>query len=104
MPMVDLAERVESLERRMSELEGPVGFIIPTMRQIHMDLLNFKEQTNQHFDRIEGRLTKVEGRLEKVEGRLENVETKLDSLVETLRGMMRDVMREVLSEDRKSRR
>jgi outer membrane murein-binding lipoprotein Lpp len=57
MATATLEDRVTSLERRMSELEGPVGFLLPTVRQIHLDLLGFKEDVGARFDRMDAKFT-----------------------------------------------
>ena len=56
MQAMDMNERVEQLERRVSELEGSLGFILPTLRQVHLDLLNFKDDTASNFETVNAKL------------------------------------------------
>jgi hypothetical protein len=64
MATVTLEERVTTLERRVSELEGQVGFLIPTVRQIHLDLLDFKEQVDRRFDQVDRRFDRLETKVD----------------------------------------
>jgi hypothetical protein len=44
--------RVDALELRMSELEGRVGFLLPLVKQLRIDVLRFEEKTNERLDRL----------------------------------------------------
>lgn len=78
MPMPTLEDRVLGLERRLSEWEGQVGFLIPLTRQLHHELLSFREAVEVKFTEVDIRLVGVEGRLGGVEGRLDRLEDKVD--------------------------
>jgi tetrahydromethanopterin S-methyltransferase subunit G len=84
----------------VGELEGGFGFLTQQVRAVHLDVLNFQDQTNQRFDKIDGRFDKVEGRLDRVEGRLDRVEAEVRQLREELPTVLGDVMREVLREQK----
>ena len=102
---MDVEGEIRDLKRRVGELEGGFGFLTQQVRTVHLDLLNFQSQTNQRFDKVEGRLDRVEGKLDRVEGKLDRVEGRLDrvetevrQLREELPTVVGDVMREVLRE------
>jgi len=76
MPAATLEERVTSLERRMSDLEGQVGFLLPLVRQIHLDLLGFKEEVDEQFQAMDAKIDRLEG---KMEGRFNQLESRVDA-------------------------
>ena len=90
---MDVEGEIRDLKRRVGELEGGFGFLTQQVRAVHLDVLNFQDQTNQRFD-------KVDGRLDKVEGRLDRVEAEVRQLREELPTVVGDVMREVLREQK----
>jgi hypothetical protein len=90
--MPTLEERVETLERRVSEWEGQLGFLIPLTRQLHREILTVREgvqridskldrlenkvdqgfaKVDQGFALIPQRFVDVDRRFEKIEGALE---------------------------------
>jgi hypothetical protein len=75
-----LEDRVTSLERRMSELEGQVGFLIPTLRQVHLDLLGFKEQVEQRFEKVDRRFDAMDRRLDAMDGKVDGLDAKVDGV------------------------
>ena len=82
MPTLEaLEERVENLERRISECEGQLGFLLPLVRQLHREILALREDT-QHLDSKVDRLEDKLGRLEDRLGRLEDKVGRLESMVE----------------------
>jgi hypothetical protein len=98
---MDVEGEIRDPKRRVRELESGFGFLTQQVRTVHLDLLNFRSQTNQRFDKVDGRLDKVEGRLCRVEGRLDGVEGRLGcveseirQLREELPTVVGDVMRE----------
>jgi archaellum component FlaC len=109
---MNVEAEIRDLKRRVSELEGPFGFLTNQVKGVHRDLLGFQEKTEQRFDRIDGRFEQVDGRLNKVDGRLDRAEGRLGHIekgIKDLRhdmpGIVGDTMREVLSErDNKSRK
>jgi hypothetical protein len=98
---MDVEGEIRDLKRRVGELEGGFGFLTQQVRAVHLDVLNFQDQTNQRFDKIDGRFDKVEGRLDRVEGRLDRVEAEVRQLREELPTVVGDVMREVLREQKR---
>ena len=109
-----IEDRLSALERenveikhRLATVEGQFEYISGQLRDVQLymhakfgDIDKRFDRVEQRLDKVEQRLDKVEKRLDKIEVRLGAVETKLDGLIETLPGMMRDVMREVLAEKR----
>ena len=97
MPSRTLEQRVDALELRMSELEGQVGFLLPLVKQLHIDLLRFEEKTNERLDRLEGKVDRLEGKVDRLEGRFDRLETfvvsldhKVDALPRVLAEMLDD--------------
>ena len=82
----ELKRRIDLAETRLGQVEGRFEFVSGQLRDIQLYM--------------HAKFADVDKRLDKVETRLGAVETKLDGLIETLPGMMRDVMREVLAEKR----
>jgi archaellum component FlaC len=98
---MDVEAEIRDLKRRVGELEGSFGFLTQQVRGVHRDLLGFQEQTNQRFDKVEGRLGGVERRLGNVEGEVRGVKVEVASLRKDLPSVVGDVMREVLREQKK---
>jgi TolA-binding protein len=90
MPMNVEAE-IRDLKRRVGELEGPFGSLTRQVQNVHKDLLEFEEKTEQRFNRLEG----------KVDALNRKIDTKVDGLRRDLPGIVADTMREVLNESRK---
>jgi len=101
---MNVEAEIRDLKRRVSELEGPFGFLTNRVKDVHRDLLAFQENTEQRFDRIEGRFGQVDGRLDRVDGRLDRVEKGVKDLRHDMPGIVGDAMREVLSERDKASR
>jgi archaellum component FlaC len=98
---MDVEAEIRDLKRRVGELEGSFGFLTQQVQGVHRDLLGFQEQTNQRFDKVEGRLGGVERRLGNVEGEVRGVKVEVASLRKDLPSVVGDVMREVLREQKK---
>ena len=49
---VDLEDRVQDLERRVSEWEGQMGFLLPLTKQLHREAIAI----NEKVDRLEGKV------------------------------------------------
>ena len=62
---MDVEGEIRDLKRRVGELEGGFGFLTQQVRAVHLDVLNFQDQTNRRFDKMDGRFDKVEGRLDR---------------------------------------
>ena len=81
MPVGTLEDRVTSLERRMSELEGQVGFLIPLVRQIHLDLLGFKDDVDQSFEALDRKFTQKFDHLDaKFTRKFDQLDAKVDAM------------------------
>jgi chaperonin cofactor prefoldin len=71
-----LEQRVTSLERRMSEMEGQLGFLLPTLRQVHLDLLGFKEDVDARFTKVDARFTSLENKVDSLENKVDRMDAK----------------------------
>jgi len=92
---MNVEAEIRELKRRVSELEGPFGFLTQQIKGVHKDLLTFQAKTERRFDKIEGRFNQVDGRFEKVEGRLDRVEGGIRRLREDMPGIVAGALREV---------
>jgi predicted nuclease with TOPRIM domain len=97
---MDVEAEIRDLKRRVSELEGSFGFLTQQLRGVHKDLLAFQARTEERFDKVEGRLDRLDGRLDGVDSRLDRVEAEGRTLRQELPGIVGNVMREVLREER----
>ena len=96
--MPTLEERVETLERRVSEWEGQLGFLIPLTRQRHREILTVREgvqridgkldrlenKVDQGFALISQKFVDVDGRFEKLDACFEKIEGALEALPRVL--------------------
>ena len=98
MPAATLEERVTSLERRMSDLEGQVGFLLPPVRQIHLDLLGFKEEVEERLEQVDRRFEQIDQRFEQVDRRFDRLEAKMDAKFERLEDVMPRAVAETVVE------
>jgi predicted transcriptional regulator len=62
--MTDLEDRIEVLERRVSDLESQLGYLIPQLKQAHADLLHFREETGDHLAENGEKIDAVHERLD----------------------------------------
>jgi hypothetical protein len=64
MPTIE--ERIETLERRVSEWEGQVGFLVPLVRQLHRDILTTREDVqhlNTKVDRLDSKVSQLDSKM-----------------------------------------
>ena len=73
--MPTLQERVETLERRVSEWEGQLGFFVPLVRQLHREILSTREDVQRLGNRVE----RLQNRVERLENRVERLEEKIEA-------------------------
>jgi chromosome segregation ATPase len=78
--MPALEDRVEALERRVSEWEGQLGFFVPLVRQLHREILSTREDVQRLGNRVE-----------RLESRVERVEEKVDRGFALMSEKFRDV-------------
>ena len=97
---MDVEAEIRDLKRRVGELEGSFGFLTQQVQGVHRDLLGFQQQTNQRFDKVDGRLGGVERRLGNVEGEVRGVKAEVAGLRQDLPSVVGDAMREVLREQK----
>lgn len=57
---MDVEAEIRDLKRRVGELEGSHGFLSGQVRDVHRALLEFQENTEERFDRVEGGLERLE--------------------------------------------
>jgi chaperonin cofactor prefoldin len=77
----------------MSELEGQVGFLLPLVKQLHIDVLRIEGKV----DRLEGRFDRLEEKVDRLEGRFDRLETFVVSLDHKVDALPR-VLAEMLDE------
>jgi hypothetical protein len=94
---MNVEAEIRDLKRRVSEIEGPFGFLTQQLKSVHKDLLTFHARTEQKLD-------KVDGRFDKVDGRLDRVEKGVRALREDMPGIVGSTMREVMREQRRKPR
>ena len=92
---MNVEAEIRDLKRRVSEIEGSFGFLTEQVKTVHKDLLAFQEQTEQRFDKVDGRLGRLESKIDSVDRK---IDTKVDGLAKALPGIISDTMREVLNE------
>jgi hypothetical protein len=97
MPAATLEERVTSLERRMSELEGQVGYPIPLVRQVHLDLLGFKEDVDERFNAVDARFDRLEIKVDRMDTRFTerfgSLEAKVDAMPRAVAEIVVDLLK-----------
>jgi chromosome segregation ATPase len=101
---MDIEAEIRDLKRRVNEPEGSFGFLSRQVQSVHKDLLRFEEKTDKklqehdvRFDRHDARFDRLEAKLDSVDRK---IDTKIDGLAKALPGIVGDVVREVLREER----
>jgi chaperonin cofactor prefoldin len=84
MAAATLEQRVTSLERRMSEMEGQVGFLLPTLRQVHLDLLGFKDEVGARFTLLENKVDSLESKVDRMDAKFTRKFSDLDAKVDAM--------------------
>ena len=84
---MDLAERIATLEAKLTKLdervitlEGQFDFISRQLRDLQMFVHARFEQVDRRFDAIDGRFDAIDGRFGAVEGRLDRIEITLKEM------------------------
>ena len=93
---MNVEAEIRDLKRRVSEIEASI--LTEQVKTVHKDLLAFQEQTEQRFDKVDGRLDRLESKIDSVDRK---IDTKIDGLAKSLPGIISDTMREVLREGAK---
>ena len=101
---MDLEAEIRDPKRRVSEIEGSLGFLTEQIKSVHKNLLAFQARTEEKFDKIDERFDKVDDRFDTVDGRLDRVERGVRGLREEMPAIVGDAMRTVLREDREKPR
>jgi predicted RNase H-like nuclease (RuvC/YqgF family) len=87
---MDLEAEIRELKRRVSELEGPFGFLTRQVQGVHKDLLEFEEKTDK-------KLREHDGRFDRLDRDIKGLRTDLPKIVG-------DTMHEVNREERERKR
>lgn len=95
---MDVEAEIRDLKRRVGELEGSFGFLTRQVQNVHKDLLEFDERTQQRFQSVDDRLESIGGKIDALDRK---IDTKVDGLRRDLPGIVGQTMREVLNETRK---
>ena len=80
MATATLEDRVTRLEQRISEMEGQVGFLIPVVRQVHLDLLGFKEVVEQRSEKVDQRFDAIDRRFDAVDAKVDGLAVEVGRL------------------------
>jgi X-X-X-Leu-X-X-Gly heptad repeat protein len=79
--MPTLEERVETPERRVSEWEGQVGFLVPLVRQLHREILTTREDVqhlNTKVDRPDSKVTQLDSKVTQLDTKVTQLDTKVN--------------------------
>jgi len=82
--MPALEDRVEALERRVSEWEGQLGFFVPLVRQPHREILSTREDVQRLENRVERLEEKVDRGFASMSEKFRDAEASLQALPRVL--------------------
>lgn len=98
------------IKRRLSAVEGQFEYISGQLRDVQLYMHARFEQIDKKFEQIDKRFEQIDRRFEQIDRRFEKVDRDIAILrsdmnrrFDELPSMVRDVMREVLEEARKSK-
>src|SRR3954454_9138930 len=94
---MDVEAEIRDLKRRVNELEGSFGFLTRQVQGVHKDLLRFEEKTDRKFQEHDARFDRLDAKIDSVDRK---IDTKIDGLAKALPGILGDVVREVMREER----
>jgi predicted nucleic acid-binding Zn-ribbon protein len=86
---INVEAEIRDLKRRVSEIEGSFGFLTRQVQNVHKDLLEFEEKTEQRFNTVDQRFDRLEG---KVDALNRKIDTKIDGLTKSLPGIVSDAL------------
>ena len=86
---MNVEAEIRDLKRRVSEIEGPLGFLIQQVRSVYKDLLAFQAKVEQRFEKVDGRFERIEGRLDRSDGPLDRIEKGVRGLRDNMPGNCR---------------
>ena len=92
---------LEELDRRLSALERTQNDTTESLRWVVAKLGRLAAVQDEHtlrFERLETKVDHLETKVDHLGAKVDRIEVDLRSLRDTLPGLMRDVMREVLAE------
>jgi chromosome segregation ATPase len=100
--MPTLEQRIETLERRVSEWEGQLGLLGPLVRQLHREILS----TREDLQNLDARVERLEIRVDRLENKVDrgfalmgekfrDVDANLHNIKETLEALPRAVAEEI---------
>jgi predicted nucleic acid-binding Zn-ribbon protein len=93
--MPALEDRVEALERRVSEWEGQLGFFVPLVRQLHREILSTREDVQRLENRVERLEEKVDRGFASMSEKFREVDERFLKLESTLEALPRALAEEI---------
>ena len=100
MPMPSHDERLTAVERKLAELEGAHGFLLPQVRQFHFELLAFREEAKGEFAQIKRQMAqldaKIDAKFDFLDSKFTNLFKSLDEKVDALPRVITELLQEEL--------
>ena len=75
-----------------------MGLLTGQVRAVHVDLLDFKSDTGERFDKVDQQLDRVETDVKSLKTDVRSLKTDVQSLRDDMASIVGGVMREVLAE------
>ena len=97
---MNVEAEIRDLKRRVSELEGPFGFLTRQVRSVHKDLLAFEEKTDGKLREHDARFDRVDAKMDALDRK---IDAKVDGLAKSLPGIVIEAVREANRERDKKR-
>jgi len=97
---MNVEAEIRDLKRRVSELEGPFGFLTRQVRSVHKDLLAFEEKTDGKLREHDARFDRVDAKMDALDRK---IDAKVDGLARSLPGIVVEAVREANRERDKKR-
>ena len=95
---MNVEAEIRDLKRRVSELEGSFGFLNDQVKAVHRDLLAFQENTEERFDRLDGKVDSLDRKVDSLDRK---IDAKVDGLARSLPGIVRDALSDYEVKSRK---
>jgi predicted nucleic acid-binding Zn-ribbon protein len=93
--MEALEGRIETLERRLSEWEGQVGFLVPLVRQLHREIVAVREDSQRLENKVDQGYALMSEKFREVERQFREVNREILGIKETLDVLPRAVAEEI---------
>ena len=78
---MDVEAEIRDLKRRVGELEGSFQFLTHQVRDVHLSVLSFQEETVRRFDGLDGRVDRVDGRFDRMQQKVDELPRALAEVV-----------------------